>query len=227
MRKALLFVALLLANVASARELVRLTAPARAVLDGGARAEVAWEADRPLPAQIGEWEAFLSVDGGRHYRTRITPHLDARVRRFTFNVPNVSSTDARILLRLGDEEHERIVHLPQSFVIVGDLPKFALAQAVKPAEHEGESALFDDEHVSEWVTGDLVTHLHRDRASLAAINAFAADDTPPSNVPRDATARARRPRAASIATAPTIEPQRIAQAHPARDTLLLTTRLNV
>jgi hypothetical protein len=227
MRKALFFIVLLLANVASARELVRLTAPVRAVLDGGAVADVAWEANGALPARVDEWEAFLSVDGGRHYTTRITPHLDACVRRFRFTVPNVSSSDARILLRLGDEQHERIVRLPQSFVIVADLTHIAFAPIAKPAGHEGESALFDGEHVSEWVSGDLVTHLHRDPQSLDGVRRCAADDAPASSVPRDATARAKRPRAVSIATAPTTEPQRSAQPHPARDTLLLTTRLNV
>lgn len=225
MRRTLLLAALLLANTATARELVHLVAPSHAVLDGGARAEVAWEPAANLPRDVEEWEAFLSVDGGAHYAVRITPHVDASVRRFTFTVPNVSSADARILLRLGDEEHERIIALPQHFTIVADYARVETERAA-PAEREGESARFDDEHVTEWVSGDLVTHRHRDAetidadapASVAAALPFA---------PAPSKARARRPRISVITLDRTIATRAVSKPLPDRETLLLTTRLNV
>jgi hypothetical protein len=41
-----------------------------------------------------EWEAFLSLDGGRTYPVRITPHLDLSIRRrFHFQVPAFPTRD--------------------------------------------------------------------------------------------------------------------------------------
>jgi hypothetical protein len=224
MRRLLLVLTLLLANIASARELVRLVAP-QTTLNGGSRAEVAWDAVAPLPRDVEEWEAFLSVDGGAHYAVRITPHVDASVRRFTFTVPNVASADARILLRIGDEEHERIIALPQHFAIVADYSRVEPERAA-PSEREGESALFDDEHVSEWVTGDLVTHRHRDRQTVEPI-ASSVDVSSAPFAPTSSKSRARRPRAV-VALAPSlIDIDRAPPAPATRDTLLLTTRLNI
>src|SRR6185436_14051897 len=93
----------------SARADVRavLDAPrAGEVLRGGATATLAWSAASSLPPFVEEWEAFLSVDGGRYYGYRITPHLEIDRRRFTFEVPNVETESARILLRAGDERRE-------------------------------------------------------------------------------------------------------------------------
>lgn len=129
-----------------------VTAPAdRTELAGGSRATIAWTADTPLPAEIEEWEAFLSVDGGRYYAMRITPHLDRDVQRFTFVVPNVMSNDARILLRFGDEDRETEVVLPLRLRIRHD--SIAPRLYMTADDEEGEAARQDDPPVAAWVSG--------------------------------------------------------------------------
>jgi hypothetical protein len=144
-----------------------LRAPADgAVLRGGSRATVSWSAPE-LPAFVEEWEAFLSVDGGEYYGYRITPHLDADRREFTFEVPNVEAASARILIRAGDEHREIELDTPQTFVIEQDP---ALALAAPPVEiiedERGEAAREGDRGVIEWVDGD------RDGEHLVERSAF-------------------------------------------------------
>ena len=132
---------------------VRLLAPiASAELTGGSREIVEWIADAgDLPAHVEEWEAFLSVDGGKYYATRITPHLDASVRRFAFTVPNVTTSDARILLRFGDERRETEVELPQRFAIRGTVSAVPRGQLVS---FDGEAAREGDRPVVSWAAGE-------------------------------------------------------------------------
>ena len=95
---------------------VRLVAPSNGVaLRGDHFATFTWASDRRVEAE--EWEAFLSVDGGRYYSVRITPHLDLGIRSFEFLVPNIASDDVRLLMRVGDEHVETIVEFPQRFSI--------------------------------------------------------------------------------------------------------------
>lgn len=164
-----LLCALALCTALSARADVRavLRAPADgAVLRGGSRATVAWSAPE-LPRFVEEWEAFLSVDGGAYYGYRITPHLDADRREFTFEVPNVQAARARILIRAGDEHREIELDTPQTFVIERD-PGLALAAPpVEIIEDErGEAAREGDRGVIEWVDGD------RDGEHLVERSAF-------------------------------------------------------
>jgi hypothetical protein len=101
-------------------EPVRLVAPASGVtLRGGSFAELRWAAGE-LPPSSEEWEAFLSIDGGKYYAFRVTPHLDIDLRRFTFVVPNVDTRDARILIRTGNEVRESHFESRGSFSIVRD-----------------------------------------------------------------------------------------------------------
>ncbi|HEX9984342.1 MAG TPA: hypothetical protein VGF69_13830 [Thermoanaerobaculia bacterium] len=162
--------ALALCAALSARADVRavLRAPADgAVLRGGSRATVAWSAPE-LPAFVEEWEAFLSVDGGEYYGYRITPHLDVERREFTFEVPNVESGRARILIRAGNEHRETELETSQTFVIEQDP---ALALAAPPVEivedERGEAAREGDPGVVEWIDGD------REGRELVERNAFA------------------------------------------------------
>ena len=111
-----LVVPLALLTAATASAAPRLLAPrAGAELRAGSLAAVAWE--NP-PAGVEEWEAFLSLDGGRTYPLRITPHLDLGVRRFTFRVPPLPTRQARLLLRFGDERRELEVEAEPRFSIV-------------------------------------------------------------------------------------------------------------
>jgi len=130
----------------------RLLAPAAgATLRGGAFAELRWSAAN-LPGSAEEWEAFLSVDGGKYYAFRITPHLDVDQRRFSFIVPNVDTHDARILIRTGNEVQESHFEIPGSFSIVRD----ANAEQVLPRVGQlgrGEAARDGDPAVLSWTDG--------------------------------------------------------------------------
>jgi hypothetical protein len=133
-------------------ESLRLLAPASgATLRGGSFAELRWAAS-DLPASAEEWEAFLSVDGGKYYAFRVTPHLEIDRRRFTFIVPNVDTHDARILIRTGDEVHESHFETRDSFSIVRD----ATAEQLIPKVLQfgrGEAARDGDPAVLSWADG--------------------------------------------------------------------------
>jgi hypothetical protein len=155
LRAALAFLAILIPTLAIASTAqVHLIAPAAGVaLHGGESAVVSWEADA-LPGNAEEWEAFLSVDGGRHYSIRITPHLNVALRRSTFTVPNITTPDARLLLRFGDEKHETEAGVPTSFPIEGRFNGTPLWPAASSSSVRGEEARPGDGGVTAWVTGD-------------------------------------------------------------------------
>lgn len=131
---------------------LQLIAPADgATLRGGSFAELRWSATQ-LPASAEEWEAFLSIDGGKYYGFRVTPHLDIDLQRFTFIVPNVDTRDARILIRTGDEVHETHFETRCSFSIVRD----AGAEQAVPGLLQfgrGEAAREGDPAVLSWTDG--------------------------------------------------------------------------
>src|SRR5205085_5893160 len=106
-----------------------------------------------LPDNAEEWEAFLSLDGGHYYAFRITPHLDVERRQFTWIVPNVDTTNARILVRAGDERHETLFELPATFAIVRDARAELPRRAVVPAVN-GEAARDGEPGVVVWTDGD-------------------------------------------------------------------------
>jgi hypothetical protein len=142
-----------LALAASARaDFLRLLSPeSGTVLRGGSRAELRWSATN-LPADAEEWEAFLSVDGGKYYGFRVTPHLEIDLRRFTFTVPNVDTRDARILIRAGDEKEETEFEIPGSFSIVRDPDAVPILAAEQSFAH-GEAAREGDPEVLSWTEG--------------------------------------------------------------------------
>lgn len=124
------------------------------VLAGGHEAVVAWRALNDLSAAgIEEWEAFLSLDGGRQWPIRITPHLDAELSSFRFQVPRLPSDDVRLMLRFGDERHEvgYVLPLTLRLVIAEDEPVPLLTPA--PAFGRGEAAQPQIPGVVLWVDG--------------------------------------------------------------------------
>jgi hypothetical protein len=138
--------------VASAAAALEVSAPAAgATLRGGSVARLTWSADA-LPADVDEWEAFLSIDGGVHYGFRITPHLDIALRSVTWLVPNVDAGDARLLIRTGDERNERMFVLPLSFAIARDANTHLLRPIA--GNKRGESAREGDDPVAGWAEGD-------------------------------------------------------------------------
>ena len=131
---------------------LRLTSPAAGTtLRGGSFAELRWSAGQ-LPASSEEWEAFLSIDGGKYYAFRVTPHLDIALRSFTFVVPNVDTKTARILIRTGDEVHEAHFETADFFSIERD------PNAERVVSHllqfgRGEAARDGDPAVLSWTEG--------------------------------------------------------------------------
>lgn len=153
-------------RAADARLPVRVVAPAPGTeLTAGALATVAWEAPAGrLDPRIHEWEAFLSLDGGRTWPLRLTPHLDVGIRRFTFRVPAFPSRNARLLLRFGDEREETEVDVPGQFAIAAPpdrLPPDPLPPGLRLSR--GESARPGAEGVVFWTEGA------RDGAGLRAV----------------------------------------------------------
>jgi len=148
------------------------------VLRGGTTATIAWSAPG-LPKFAEEWEAFLSADGGGYYGYRITPHLDLAQRQFTFEVPNVATESARILIRAGDEHREVEIELPVTFSIRQDRVRtFAsVPNTVVDEDERGEAARPGQPGVIEWIDGD------RDGEHLTARSALRSDAAL-SNVPR-------------------------------------------
>ena len=152
-KRTLLALALLACASFARAESLRLVAPAGgATLRGGAFAEVRWSAAQ-LPASAEEWEAFLSIDGGKYYAFRITPHLDIDLHRFTFVVPNVDTGNARILIRTGNERRETLFESPSTFVIERDAKAEQLLPGLLPAGR-GEAARDGDPAVLAWTAGD-------------------------------------------------------------------------
>ena len=127
-----------IASFAQASSLQLVAPAAGTTLRGGSFVELRWSSDE-LPAVAEEWEAFLSVDGGKYYAFRVTPHLDIDLQRFTFLVPNVDAADARILIRAGDEEHETEFEPTGAFSIVRDV-NADVAFARVPQSGPGEAA---------------------------------------------------------------------------------------
>lgn len=133
----------------------RLVSPAAGeVWTAGSPAVVEWEPGPGLAMlpHAEEWEAFLSVDGGRTYPLRITPHLDRSLQRFVLEAPRLPTGQARLLLRFGDERREVESEMPALFTIVdGPLsaslpPRLALGRG-EPARER------DQDGVVAWVEG--------------------------------------------------------------------------
>jgi len=145
----LAFAVIAFASYARADALRVLSPAAGATLRGGSFTEVRWSAAQ-LAASDEEWEAFLSIDGGKYYAFRITPHLDIDLRHFTFIVPNVDTQAARILIRTGDEIHEKHFETRGVFSIVRD----SRAEIVRELQFgRGESARDGDPAVVAWADG--------------------------------------------------------------------------
>ena len=98
---------------AGSRELVS-PSPGQ-TLAAGDELRVRWEG---APGAAKEWEAFLSLDGGKTFPIRVTPHLSVGVRSFAWTVPQLYARDARLRLRFGDEEVEEQIDFSAPFSIV-------------------------------------------------------------------------------------------------------------
>jgi len=203
------------------------------VLRGGERATVSWSA-ASLPRFVEEWEAFLSVDGGTYYAYRLTPHLDLEQREFTFEVPNVETEEARILIRAGDERREIELDVPQRFVIRRDPLHALAAPALKIDEEErGEAARPGDRGVVEWIDGNRdgshLTPRSAEQRPLGIHEAQAAEPHVESVEEPGVGSEAAPQIAVSLATfVAELSPTRRASGHrTGRDVLLAYRRLNI
>lgn len=143
-----------LAAPAMAAPPLRLVSPAAGTeLVAGSQAVLAWEAVADLRAE--EWEAFLSLDGGRTYPLRLTPHLDLSIRRFAFRVPDLPTSRARLLIRYGNEgEEEEEAEAPWIFAIAaGPSPSAFTSPSLVQRFSPGERARRGDRGVIVWTEG--------------------------------------------------------------------------
>jgi hypothetical protein len=163
---AILAVGLLATTGAAARAAgtvvpVRLLSPEDgAVLVGGTTATLEWTpaVDLAAPERWDEWEAFLSLDGGKTYPVRVTPHLDRALRRIDFRVPGLPTGNARILLRIGDEHRETAFELPERFTIAVSISSIAgtawsALDLPRTVRRRGEPARPGEPGVFVWVEG--------------------------------------------------------------------------
>jgi hypothetical protein len=118
----------------------------------GSTATIVWDASA-TPENVEEWEAFVSIDGGKTYPVRITPHLDVAIRSFTWSVPPFPGAEGSILLRFGDEHEERRFTFACRFRITGALPISALNKTTARTAKRGEAAEPDGEGVLAWAEG--------------------------------------------------------------------------
>ncbi len=128
-------------------------------LIGGTTAELRWS-ELPIFTKLGkieEWEAFLSLDGGKTYSIRITPHLDHDVRVLRWEVPAVATSDARLLFRFGKEgqkgEEEAAYYPPERFRIELQAVDATPLHIVERAHGLGEAAEPGQPGVVRWAAG--------------------------------------------------------------------------
>lgn len=221
---------------------VELTAPyAQTALVGGSTAEIAWRPAAGFAGLAGatEWEAFLSVDGGRTYPVRLTPHLDLDRRRFVFRVPDLPSEEVRLLLRIGDEKAERAVRFPARLRIVRPASPapagIEAALAEGPASSPGEPALGGGAGVLFWVEGDRDgSHLRQRSAAPLGTHSAATPVLFPGHPESlggddsDGPHPGARPAPATHPASARAVPTRVARAEPLTtpDILLLIQRQN-
>lgn len=132
---------------------LELIAPTGETWSGGESVEIGWRLrGGSAPSDFEEWEVFLSVDGGRSWPVRLTPHLGRAVARYRAVVPNLPSNDVRLLLRFGDEREERdALHAARFAIRPG-----RGAEPLPPRRvfTRGESARAGGAAVLRWEEGD-------------------------------------------------------------------------
>ena len=177
---------------------------------------------RYVDAHTEEWEAFLSVDGGRFYSVRLTPHLDVAVRSYDVLVPNVDSGDVRLLIRTGNERVEKLHAVPTQFRIHADpdaiVPLADSAKTAPESARPGEAAVVvwaDARGVESSASIPFNCHASVDDETLEVPSTLL-----PTHVAINNTTTATH-RTTQQPNNPTTAPKAPA------DILLLTTRMNV
>lgn len=149
-----------------------------AALVAGEDLLIAWRAARPGAEVLHEWEAFLSLDDGASYPVRLTPHLDADVTSFAVRLPEVATTEARLLLRFGDDEVEWELPLPFALEIG---PALLPSEPTRRVERSaGEPARPGLAGVTRWLEG---TGRGRDLVEVVVVEEDLAARLTPWQVP--------------------------------------------
>jgi hypothetical protein len=181
--------ALISAGAANAAERafgVHLVEPAEHVeVLAGSTVPIVWEAGN-VPAGIEEWEAFVSIDGGKTYPVRITPHLDAGIHRFNWIVPSLPGADLSILLRFGDEQEEVEFPFARRVRIGGTITgeTFRIPRFLQGAAEDDHGRMLTEwvegsregsglHHVvvdARWLVSDIEWNEDRDRDTTQAIS---------------------------------------------------------
>ena len=238
MRRTALLALLLIATATAAgasqeKFTIRLLAPsAQTEVDAGSTQILAWQNDGTL-RNVEEWEAFLSVDGGRTYPIRITPHLDASIHAFPWSVPLLPGADVSILLRLGDEREEHAIVFPERLRIRKAIPPETLAHQID-AQVANRSDILNDHGtlLVDWVDGTrdgrALRHTIVHNAALAAVHDFANRDPDPSPVvSRDSIPSPIRVAAAAAIAQPSTQHAARSTVIVPSDILTLVRRLNI
>ena len=114
----------------SARGEERFLSPdAGETLAAGSAVEVRWssvcssETERDSERDADEAELVLSYDGGLTFPIRVSPEISPCASHFSWRVPSIPSSRARLALRVGREERgetEKIELLSEPFAILPD-----------------------------------------------------------------------------------------------------------
>jgi len=109
MSRSALFLALglvLLVRTAHAGEdAPRFVRAPQGVVHPGDVIELEWSVEG---GDVDELEVVLAVDEGRRFTVRVTPELEPTAHRWSWKVPDLPSAHARLAIRYGEEEEERI-----------------------------------------------------------------------------------------------------------------------
>lgn len=118
---------------------VAWTAPIVEVLRPGDELRIGWRFAQADPAFAGvdEWEAYLSLDGGRSYFLRLTPDMRPDVREVVWRVPDLRADDVRLFLHMGGRDFEKSMELPARLRFLGS--EAPARQVASRALHEGEA----------------------------------------------------------------------------------------
>jgi hypothetical protein len=147
-------------NAAHAGALVEWVSPhPGAVWRAGEPVTLEWRRTEPWPLglDVEEWEAFLSLDGGRSFPVRLTPHLEADLRAVRVRVPALPTGHAALLLRFGNEKREIEWLVPGEFQITaggsGAERQVSTLAFQRFSAERGESARAGDAGVVVWAEG--------------------------------------------------------------------------
>jgi hypothetical protein len=150
---AVAFLALLLGASLPAGARAALSEPgAGSTLQAGQLVEVRWTG---VPASAREIELVLSVDGGRTFPLRVTGELGPKSGSFFWRVPNLSSDQVSLALRVGIDGTEAVIAAGPAFRVRPDPTPGKTALVWK----SGEIWLESDE---ESVETESVSHLPPD-----------------------------------------------------------------